>query len=92
MTPATTTELTLEWGPTRIDTTRDWTPKCIDTPALLEIFHSAETEIRSLGAPRPDERRERLIDELIAWATDPESFEPGAVDRIRQEAWGAAEA
>lgn len=35
-----------------------------------------------------DDARNRLIDELMAWATDPDTFEPEAVDRIRREAWG----
>lgn len=83
MTPTATTELVRDW-------THDRT-----TPDLVGALQPAETDFIGLDSI-PDlssvdeEGRAQLVDDLIAWATDPTSFEEGAADRIRKEAWGDA--
>jgi len=81
--------------PNLIDVLREAQEVVLPFTFHFHTYAEATTGLVTIGEDpsfvRPSgDKRERLIDELMEWATDPGTFEPGAADRIRREAWGDA--
>lgn len=67
-----------------------------DAPDLIRVFSNAQQAVERVGPPLfTDDRqtaaaaeREALVEELIAWSTDPDGIDREALENVDHVGWG----